>query len=76
MDFETNLAFQLNAHQSSINLILWILKHNFVGNAFLMKLAYKFDPMDFETDVVQITNCALSWYKFDPMDFETNSFVV
>ena len=52
MDFETNLAFQLNAHQSSINLILWILKHNFVGNAFLMKLAYKFDPMDFETDVV------------------------
>ena len=34
-------------------------------------MKYKFDPMDFETNIAEIYNKDEVEYKFDPMDFET-----
>ena len=34
---------------------------------------YKFDPMDFETELPRSLLLEINYlYKFDPMDFETN----
>ena len=55
----------------SINLILWILKLLCWESGTVRYTQYKFDPMDFETDVLMPQAKTDLMYKFDPMDFET-----